>query len=186
MLEGTSCSPRLSPAQIGSGRSRDSETRLSMTEASRELSRLSRFSARFLGKQPTTNSRSLTISKTTYTPWQSPWGSNHRSTWCFPLVQGLDAARTPVFTTRLQLLPGQLPGVKIAVRNNRRKRALSATVLYWPASPTADESARVKRDVASRSETFRDKNILARPTLSTRILAWCATLLQPLLWAMFG
>jgi hypothetical protein len=27
----------------------------------------------------------------------------------------------------LQLLPGQLPAVKIAVRNNRRKRALSAT-----------------------------------------------------------
>jgi hypothetical protein len=38
-----------------------------------------------------------------------------------------------VFTTLQKLLPGQLPAVKITVRNNRRKRTLSATVLYWPA-----------------------------------------------------
>jgi hypothetical protein len=118
----------------------------------------------------------FTISKMTYTPWPSPSRSNHRSTWCFPLLSAVDAARTPVFTTLQQLLPGQLAAVKSAVRNNRRKRALSDTVLYWPASLTADETARVKRDVASRSETFRDKNILARPRLSTRILDSCATL----------
>jgi hypothetical protein len=86
-----------------------------------------------------------------------------------------------VFTNLLQLLPGQLPAVKIAVRNNRRKRAVSATVWYRPASPTAEETARVKRHVASPSESFRDKNILARPTVSTRILDSCATLLYALI-----
>jgi hypothetical protein len=96
----------------------------------------------------------------------------------FPLVSALDAARTPVFRTLLLLLPRQLPAVKIAVVNNLRKRALCATVLYWPASPTADRTARVKRDVATRSETFRVKTILARPRLSTRILDSCATLVS--------
>jgi hypothetical protein len=104
-----------------------------MIETFRELSRLSRFWPRFLGKLPTTNSRSFTISKTTYTPWPSPSQSNNRITWCFPLVSALDAAKTPVFTTLQPLLPGQLPAVKITVRNNGRERAVSATVLYWPA-----------------------------------------------------
>jgi hypothetical protein len=148
-----------------------------MIETFRDLSRLSRFSARFLGKPPTTNARSFTISKTTYTPWPSPSPSNHRSAWCFPLVSALDSARTPVFTTLQQLPPGQQPAVEIAVRNKRRKRALSATILYSAASPTAEQPARAKRDVTSRSETFRDKNIFARPRLSTRILDSCTTLI---------
>jgi hypothetical protein len=47
----------------------------------------------------------------------------------------------------------------------RNLGTLSATVLYWPASSTADETARV-----------RDKNILARPRLWTRIFDSCAAL----------
>jgi hypothetical protein len=70
-----------------------------------------------------------------------------------------------------QLLPGQLPAVKIAVRNDRRKRALSATVLYWPASPTAEETARVKRDL-SRQKYSRETETLDENLDS------CATLIQ--------
>jgi hypothetical protein len=58
-----------------------------------------------------------------------------------------------VSTTLQQSPPGQPPAVKIVVPNNRRMRALSTTVLHCRTSPHADETARVKRDEARRSET---------------------------------
>jgi hypothetical protein len=57
------------------------------------------------------------------------------------------------------MAPGQQPAVKIAVRNNHRTRALSGTVLYWRASLSAEETARVKRDLARENQS-RDTETL--------------------------
>jgi hypothetical protein len=77
----------------------------------------------------------------------------------------------------LQQLPaGQPQAVKIAVQNNRRTRALSATAFYSRAALRADETARVKRGVARRTRPFdtkifsRDRD--SRREFSTRVQHW--------------
>jgi hypothetical protein len=67
-------------------------------------------------------------------------------------ISGLDAAGTPVCTTLQQLPPRSRQAVKVAVLNNRRLRALSATVVYWWTSPGADET-----DCSSEARPFETK-----------------------------
>jgi hypothetical protein len=83
------------------------------------------------------------------TPWPSPSWSDRRRIRGFLLVPAVDAGSTTVCTTLQQLPAGQPQAVKIAVQNSRRTRELSATALYSRAALRADETARVKRDVAT-------------------------------------
>jgi hypothetical protein len=109
------------------------------------------------------------ILKTARTPSSSPSWSNHRRTCDLPLVSALDAAGRPACTALQQLPPGQPQGVKIGLRNNRRKRAPSGILLYWLGSPSADGTARVMRDLP-REKDLRDRH--SRREFSTRFQHW--------------
>jgi hypothetical protein len=78
-------------------------------------------------------------------------------TWGFPQASARDAARRPGCTTlqQLAIAAGTNGGHPIAVRYDRSTRVLSATVLYWQASSSADERARMKRDL-SRQQNSRE------------------------------
>jgi hypothetical protein len=89
---------------------------------------------------------------------------------------------TPGCSSRQQLPPGQPPAVRIAVLNNRRRRALFSAVLYWPTSPSSVETALQKPDLSTHfpaSSTsvsndavalplYRASHVLPHRTASTR------------------
>jgi hypothetical protein len=97
------------------------------------------------------------FSNTARTPWPSPSCSNRRRIWGFLLIPAVDSGSTTVCTTVQHLPAGQPQAVTMAVQNNRRTRALSATAFYSWAALRADEAARVKRGVARRTRPFETK-----------------------------
>jgi hypothetical protein len=105
------------------------------------------------------------ISNTARTPWPSPSCSNRRRIRSVLLRPAVDAGSTTVCTTLQQLPAGQPP----------HARALCHSSLFAGGTPgRRDSSSEVTR--CETNETFRDKIILARPRLSTRMLDSCATL----------
>jgi hypothetical protein len=113
------------------------------------------------------------ISNKARTPWPSTSCSNRRRIRGFLLIPAVDAGSTTVCTTLQKLPAGQPLAVKMAVQNNRRTRALSATAFDSRAALRADETARVKRGVARRTRPFETKRFSrdrdSRREFSTRV-----------------
>jgi hypothetical protein len=103
--------------------------------------------------------------KTTCIPWRSPLGTKRLGTWGFRLVSGLDTAGTPLCMTLQQLPPGYPQAVKIAVLSSHRVRALSATVACWRTSPSANGTARVKRDPSRHKNSHETEGLGANSQL---------------------